>query len=184
MLPRPEGPTVPEAIVTQLTHCTKQGASRLTDTHYAILFDVNVTKGGDVGMVKIKDSMIGDREIESCMVGALEAMPLPMSIMGMLPSQPVSPQSRGYMGNVWVLGGAVNLVPIVIVAAGVTIVVAVTIYVVSKVTTSTRDATDEERCKKVKDQCIEYCADTVLDRGIHEPQFSRCVRACMERNGC
>jgi hypothetical protein len=182
-LPTPKGPTAPEATVTQLTDCTQQGASRLTDTHYAILFDVNVTEGSDVGMVKIRDSIIGDREIESCMVRALAAMPLPMSIMGMRSSQPVSPQSRGYMGNVFV-AAAVNLLPILIVAAGVTIVVGVTVYVVSKVVTSTRDATDEERCKKVKDQCIEYCADTVLDRGIHEPQFSRCLRACMERNGC
>jgi RHS repeat-associated protein len=41
-----------------------------------------------------------------------------------------------------------------------------------------------ERCRKIKDECIRYCADTILDKGIHEPHFSRCVRECMESHGC
>jgi hypothetical protein len=86
-LPKREGPTAPEATVTQLTDCTRQGASRLTDTHYAILFDVNVTEGSHVSMVEIKDSVIGDREIESCMVRALEGMSLPSSITAMRSSE-------------------------------------------------------------------------------------------------
>jgi hypothetical protein len=185
-LPMPEGPTAPEATVTQLTDCTKQGASRLTGTHYAVLFDVNVTEGGDVGMVEIKDSMIGDRQIESCMVRALEAMPLPMSIMGMLPTQPVSPQSRGYMGNVWLLGGAVNLVPIVIFAAGVTILVAVTLHVADKtIKAIEKNHEERERCKKIKKMCIKQCIDEEIPTGTHDGMpYHKCLRECLEVHGC
>jgi hypothetical protein len=41
-----------------------------------------------------------------------------------------------------------------------------------------------ERCKRVKQECIEYCSDITLDVGLHEPHFSRCKRACMEMQGC
>jgi hypothetical protein len=132
MLPRPKDPTVPETTVTQLSDCLQQGASRLTDTHYAILFNVNVNERGEVSMVKIKDSMIGDREIESCMVRALEVMSLPSSITAMRSLQPVSrrmpAESRAPMGTVMVFGAGVSLIPITIVAAGVTIIVGITLY--------------------------------------------------------
>jgi len=49
---------------------------------------------------------------------------------------------------------------------------------------------DEERCKKVKEQCIQGCSDFVLQkpRGRRGDSggmdFHRCVRQCMDRNGC
>jgi hypothetical protein len=108
----------------------QRGRSRLTDdTVYAIMVDVEVTESGSVDAAKVRESMIPDSGMESCMVSALEAMSVPLSVMAKLISQSDSPQSRGYMGNVFVLGAAVNLVPIVIVAAGVTILVAVTVHV-------------------------------------------------------
>ena len=42
----------------------------------------------------------------------------------------------------------------------------------------------EERCKKVKHRCIEFCTDAILGQGMHEPMFSRCVKQCMADANC
>ena len=82
---RPEGPRAPEATVAALTTCVKQGAARLTDDHYAIVFDVHATDEDDAPTVTVKDSLLGDREIEACMLRALEDMPLPTQFRGCAP---------------------------------------------------------------------------------------------------
>jgi hypothetical protein len=82
------------------------------------------------------------------MVRALEAMSVPRSVMGTLASQPASPQARGYMGYVGALGGAVNLIPIVIAVAGITILVAVTLHVAAEAVEAIR-----RRPKKVDEAC-------------------------------
>ncbi|MDC3959918.1 hypothetical protein [Polyangium jinanense] len=190
-----DGPSVPAATVAQLRDCAEHGAARLTDTHYAIVFDVDVTADGQVDKAKIRESLINDREIISCMVDALHGMSLPGVIATLRPSGPisggrVSPEGRDPMGHpaAVVAGAVVNLVPIVLVAGGVTIPVAVTVHVVSEIPTSTRDTTDEERekkrCKKVKQECIEYCSDTTLPTPDFGWKFQKCKNDCLERQGC
>jgi hypothetical protein len=58
------------------------------------MFNVDVTESGSVREAKVRDSMIPDRGMEACMVRALEAMPVPLSVMARLASSTVSPQSR------------------------------------------------------------------------------------------
>jgi hypothetical protein len=179
-----EGPSVPRATVAQLTDCTNEGAARLTDTSYAILFDVDVDVDGRVKGARVKDSLLGDRGIESCMVHALRGMSLPASILRR--AGRVSPESRQYVGNA-AAGVLVALGPIVLVAAGITFIVVVSVYVVSETATSTRDAIDEdaekERCKKVKNKCIGDCQKT-LPTPDHGFKFWNCVNKCMEVEGC
>jgi len=49
---------------------------------------------------------------------------------------------------------------------------------------------EEERCKNVKKQCIQGCSDFVLQKPKRNRgdaggmDFHRCVRQCMDRNGC
>lgn len=131
-----DGPSVPAATVAELSACAEQGAARLTDTHYAIMFDVDVKADGEVDAARIRESMIGDREIESCMTGALRGMSLPGVVTPLRASGPVygavSSEDRAPMGHpaaAAAAGAAVNLIPIVLIAAGVTIVVAVTVHV-------------------------------------------------------
>jgi hypothetical protein len=81
------------------------------------------------------------------MTRALEGMPVPLSVTRTLSAQAVSPQSRGVMGGVWVLGGAVPLAPIFIVAAGVTITVLVSVRLTEEAIEAAR------RRRKVKDRC-------------------------------
>jgi hypothetical protein len=58
--------TVPDEVKEQLTDCVNRGAGRLSDSHYAIMFDVRADDDGDVRSVEIHDSILGDRAIESC----------------------------------------------------------------------------------------------------------------------
>ncbi|UQA61934.1 hypothetical protein [Polyangium aurulentum] len=179
--------------MARLTECAERGAPRLTDTHYAILFDVDVTESGDVSKANVRDSMIPDRGMESCMIRALEAMVVPGAITAMrsshrVSSGVVSPRSRAYMGNALVIGAAVELIPILIAVGGVYIVVAVTVRVMSDTSASTRNATDEERererCKKVKQECITHCSDTTLPTPNFGWEFQKCKNECLERQGC
>ncbi|MDI3281763.1 hypothetical protein [Polyangium sp. 15x6] len=124
-----DGPSVPAATVAQLEDCAEHGAARLTDTHYAIMFDVDLAADGQVDKVKVRESLINDREIVSCMEDALHGMSLPGVVTSLRSSGPVyggsvSTDGRAPVGHpaAAAAGAAVNLVPILIVAAGVTIV--------------------------------------------------------------
>ena len=43
---------------------------------------------------------------------------------------------------------------------------------------------DEDRCKKIKDYCIDICSDTALPSGDRGFRFWNCVNQCMEEHGC
>jgi hypothetical protein len=79
----------------------------------------------------------------------------------------------------------VELVPIVIVAAGVTILVAVTIELVSEMSKpDDMDKADYERCRKVNEACQIEC-DPYLDSGDPSGMpYHRCMRQCLEPAGC
>ncbi|HVK68630.1 MAG TPA: hypothetical protein VM694_29425 [Polyangium sp.] len=86
------------------------------------MFDVDVAGDGQVDKAKVRESMINDREIVSCMEGALQAMSLPGVVTPLRSSGPVyggsvSPEGRTPLGHpaaaAAVAGAAVNLIPIV-----------------------------------------------------------------------
>ncbi|MDI3283847.1 hypothetical protein [Polyangium sp. 15x6] len=156
-----DGPSVPAATVSELEACAEHGAGRLKGTHYAILFDVDVMESGEVRAAKIRESEIGDREMEACMEHALQAMSLPGVVTPLRSSAPegvmLSPHARGALGNVMVLGPAVSLVPVLIVAAGVTIIVVVTVHAVEETAEAAGRRRDIERmCKREEVKCLEY----------------------------
>ncbi|MDC3953039.1 hypothetical protein KEG38_04245 [Polyangium jinanense] len=161
-----DGPSVPPATVARLEACAEHGAARLTDTHYAIMFDVDVTADGQVDKVEVRESLINDREIVSCMEDALHGMSLPGVVTSLRSSGPVyggsvSPDGRAPMGHpaAAAAAAAVNLVPILIVAAGVTIVVALTVHVAEEVVEAVEAAgrrrAVERRCQALLDECLD-----------------------------
>jgi hypothetical protein len=144
--PRPgEGPSVPDATVAAFKACAERGQRRLKESSYVFQFDVEVTESGQVGRVRLKDSYPTDSGIDSCLARALEDMQVPPSAERrlLLQTESVSPQSRGLIGNPLALlaVAAVELIPAMVVAAGVTVVVAVTVSVGADVieTISKRD---------------------------------------------
>jgi hypothetical protein len=88
------------------------------------------------------------------MARALEGLSAPLSVVQALLADAVAPQSRGSMGFVMVLGGAVALVPLTLVAAGVTVLVGVTIYLSKEVVeTARRRRRSKEKCLKMYIEC-------------------------------
>lgn len=177
-------PEAPPGVEAALTACVEEGVGRIKDKHYAVLFNVTSTSDGHVDSATVRDSMLADRGIESCMAHVLAGMSLPESITTFRPPVPLSmtevaPGSRGLVGNVAALGGVlVNLVPIVITAAGVTILVGIGVLIY-------RDAKDRERCRKVTQQCIDKCTDERIPS--YDPggnPFHRCVKECKEAENC
>jgi hypothetical protein len=159
----------------------------MTGTSHAIIyFEADVDEDGRVGRVEIRDSAIGDRGIESCMVGVLEAMLVPRYILrGMLASGSVSPASRGMVGNALVVGAAVNLVPIVIVAAGVTIVVAITFHG-AEVVAEAISKKKEEACMRLNIACLENPDQPEWNRELYggKKDCLSCYRRCInEKRG-
>jgi hypothetical protein len=182
--PAPEGPTAPEVTVAKLEACGSEGAASLKDDHYAIVFDVDVTESGDVDRVKIRDSVIGDHGIESCMARALEGMPVPRSVLRQLDAGPVSPQSRGVMGNALV-AVAVELAPIVIIAAGVTFVVAVSFHLADEAIEAISRRKLEKMCYPPLYECLENPKQPEWNRENfgNRKACEACFNECMHQNG-
>jgi hypothetical protein len=80
--------------------CVTEAKGRLTDTVYAMQFDVEVTQSGEAGRVKLRESSPSERALEACIGHALEGMTLPASVLRLPKEKAVSPESRGLMGQV------------------------------------------------------------------------------------
>ena len=166
-----QSPEAPGKTIDELQACADRYAPRLSVDSAAIQYDIEATPYS----VKVKDSMISGSALEACLTRALEDMELTPNILN---ARRVSPQSRSSLGVVQVAAAPIALAPIALVAAGVTILVGVTIYV------ATEALTERERCKKVKAECIAYCSMDTLHQGRPEPEFTRCMRACLEKDNC
>ncbi|TKC90035.1 hypothetical protein [Polyangium fumosum] len=191
-----DGPSVPAATVAALQDCAEHGAARLTDTHYAILFDVEVTGDGQVDKARVRESMIGDREIVSCMEDALHGMSLPGVVTPLRSSGTVyggggsvSPEGRTPLGHPAAAAAvvAVNLVPIVLVAAGVTIVVAVTVHVAEEAAEAIRrwPKKVEEKCQPPFQECLENPWQPKRNRETYGnyKDCGGCLAECRNKDG-
>ena len=78
----------------------------------------------------------------------------------------------------------IELLPIVIVAAGITIIVGVTIELVSEMSKQPAIFAEEyERCSKVKNACLAQCAYLMGQRRLHgDPYKSAGKNASMKRD--
>lgn len=131
--------------------CADKFAHRLpkTSDQYAVMYDLAVT--GDGITVKVKDSQISGMELEKCLTNVLERMEVPDS---MTSASRVSPQSRSAMGVVQVIA-PIALLPIVLVAGGVTILVGVTIVVAAEaIEALRRRRTWENECDAQRAECL------------------------------
>lgn len=174
---------VPNAVVQAMKTCVETTTFSFSGGSQAFQYDVRANTQGKVSEVKRRDSTLRDPSLEECFERALAAMDVPTEALRLRISKPFSggenkSWTRGNVGVVQAIAAPVALAPIALAAAGVVILVAVAVHVIDDTTA------ERERCKQVKQGCIEYCSDTVLDQGFHEPHFSRCMRTCMEQANC
>jgi hypothetical protein len=167
-----EAPEAPGKTIAELQACADRYALRSSADSVAILYDIEANPFS----VKIKDSMISGSALEACLTRALEDMELTPNILN---ARRVSPQSRSHVGIVQAAAAPIALAPIALVAAGVTILVGVTIYV------ATEALNERERCKKVLQMCIDKCTEETLPTGtLNGDPFFQCRRRCLEAENC
>lgn len=82
-------------------------------------------------------------------------MRVPKEALRLRSSGPVSGGENTHFGIVQAAAAPVALAPIIIPALGITIIVAISLEII-------RNATSGPDCKKVKQECINYCSDTTL----------------------
>jgi len=152
-----EEPPVPPETFAAMTACVTEAKAkaRLTDTVYALQFDVEVNEHGKAVLVKLRDaSLPKEPGMEACLGDAMVGMTLPLSVLARMPRERVvSPASRGLEGQVWeeffAAGAAVNLAPILLTATAVT----VSVWVGVKATTAAIDYVRRKR--KRKEKCLD-----------------------------
>ena len=196
---------LPDGVAREIRTCAANHMHHLSSSEHTVSFDVKLAGNGEVDSIALLESTLGDEGLEACMAKALRSLSgddLPLRHSSSRPRGPVAPEARALLGQTQALS-CLSSPPCLLALAFFigAAYVAVQIYVhaaqsssaepkprtaptTTTMPTAVPVADETERCKKVKDKCIEHCADTVLDRGIHEPEFSRCLRTCMEQSGC
>jgi hypothetical protein len=178
---------VPDATAREMKACVEGMYYQSAEPSHAFQYNLGANEQGKVLEVKLRDSTLRDAPLEACFERALAAMEVPKDVLRIRGEKPVSggkstTSSRADVGIVQAAAAPIAFLPIVLVAGGVTILVGVSIYVVAHAVDDVK--AEQERCKKVKQGCIDDCSDDTLDDGFHEPMFSRCVRSCMEQANC
>jgi len=141
--------------------CVTEAKGRLTDTVYAMQFDVEVTETGEAQRVKFRDSSPSEGALSACIGHALEGMTVPVSVLRLiLKEKATSLESRELTGQVWeeVLGAGASLGPIFLAAAGVTVIVIVGVYATSETIDAVR------RLRKRREKCLGMFVTCVDDR--------------------
>src|SRR5262249_22826754 len=115
-------------------------------------------------------------------------MPVPLSITRTLLPQEVSPESRGLMGQpiplVAPAAGGVGLAPILIMAAGGSIIVCVYLYVSAETAEAARRGDRERKCMSLLIECINAPKQPEWNRGEYGDykDCGACFRDCKEHS--
>lgn len=197
---------IPDGVAREIRTCAAKHMRHLSSAKHTVSFDVKLASNGEVDSVALRESTLGDEELELCMASALRSLSegdLSLRHSGRDHRGPVAPESGALLGQTLVLNCLASppcLLALTL-AIGATYV-AVQIYVHAQSQSSTAKpkprtaptATtmptavpvddEKERCKKVKEECLDTCSDTALPTRDFGAAFYRCMRACMEAKGC
>jgi hypothetical protein len=133
---------------------------------------VKLAKDGQVDSVALKDSTLGDQDLEDCMAGALRSLSaddLPMRRSDSRRRGAVAPESRALLGQEQVLTCFASppcLLTLAFLIGAAYITVQIYLYASSQSSTDTTVPTTsgDTDCKEEKEKCIERCSDTASNR--------------------
>jgi hypothetical protein len=127
-VPQPrKDPEVPEHVAKQLEGCLKQTSAAFPPAEgstYAVAFNVQVSKGGSVHAVEVKDSTLGGHEVEACFGRVLQGMTLPRRTIAMgledaPPRGAAAPTDPALVGQAIAIPNPFSLLPVVLTVAAV-----------------------------------------------------------------
>src|SRR5687768_10075287 len=65
---------VPEGVARRVRTCAVKHRTHLRSAEHSVRFDVTLASDGQVDSVALKDSTLGDEDLEDCMAGALQSL--------------------------------------------------------------------------------------------------------------
>lgn len=182
---------VPALTAQQLRACAEEHKMHFGQARHAIHFEVHLSDDGQVDSVSLEHSTLEDQGLEACMASALRSLSmneLPLRTSEHASPESASPDSRKLLGQEQVLlcFASPPCVLALTMLIGATFLT-VYIYVHAAQSSTIKlepPPTAEIDCKKVKEECITKCSDTDLPTPDFGARFFKCVRACLEANGC
>lgn len=183
---------IPEEVAVQIRTCAAKYMGDLPPHDQTISFEVKLASDGEVDSIALHSSTVSHEALEACMAKAIRKLSEDqLSLRGSRRGRggAFSPEQSRFLGQeelaVGCLASPPCLLTVGFVIAATYLVVA--IYVQSTSQSSAVKPTSppvEIDCKKIKQQCIEHCSDTVLPTRDFGASFNKCMRACTEANGC
>jgi hypothetical protein len=181
---------VPEGVALRFRTCAVEHRRHLRPAEHSVRFDVKLAKDGQVDSVALRDSTLGDEDLEDCMASALRSLSaddLPMRRSDSRRRGPVAPESRALFGQseaaLACLASPPCLLTLTFLIGAAYITVHIYLYALSQSSTDTTTSGDID-CKEVKEKCHDSCTDTALPTGDFGFKFWNCVNKCMDEAGC
>jgi hypothetical protein len=153
----PEDP-VPESTLANLKECAERWGGDLIAPSYEVEFDLTVTGAGWVTEVAPKRPRLDVRDMEECMMGALQNMTVPSFVLekaaSEMGSRQVPAQARGFIGQAEAMDEVLfTLAPVIIEAGPVAILVTIGIVAAASVA----DWSKRRGCPKEWEYAEEQC---------------------------
>lgn len=196
---------IPDGVAQEIRTCAAKHMQHLGSAQHTVSFDVLLASNGEVDSVALRESTLGDQALEGCMASALRSLSegdLPLRQSRREPHGPVAPESRELLGQAQALECLISppcLLAVAFIIGAAYVAVQIYVHAAQSSTAKPKTRTtptattmptaapaddERERCKKVKQECIEYCSDTSLPTRDYGVSFQNCKHSCLEKQGC
>lgn len=193
--PTPEAP-LPQSTSAHLENCIARDADLLQEQQYELEFKLQMTRKGHVRGVQAVRSTLGFAPIEACMNGALRAMQVPRFViekaLAVNDRSNAAHAARGLVADSVAVGPAeaqeleafvTRLGPFLVRFGAIGILIVISVVVVAEIEDLAEQ--ERERCKRVKEVCIDECTDDFMPSGQPDGMpYHECLRRCLEKQNC
>ena len=174
---------LPQISAKRLQGCFDEYRDQLPPGSWAFRPNVKVDRSGSVISVDVGEMPKTAPDFAACTRAALRDMAIPPDILTTRGNHTepltntLTKDQRSALGSPAVaVVVVVALSELVFEAGAYTILFAVTVQVVAKLS---------EECRKARERCIDQCTDSDLPTGTYSGDpYHGCLRRCMERAGC
>lgn len=193
--PTPEDP-VPQSTAAHLEDCIARDANSLPEQQFKLDVKLRITRKGRVRSVQTLDSTLNHAPVEACLLETLRAMSVPRFVVdkaqARIDRQDASPAAREFVADSVVVGPAeaqeleafvTRLGPFLVRFGAIGILVVISVVVVAEIEEVAEQ--ERERCKRVKEACIDDCTDDFMPSGQPDGMpYHECLRRCLEKQNC
>ncbi|MDC0741099.1 hypothetical protein [Polyangium mundeleinium] len=180
--PTREGPHAPNKTIARLRDCVEEYGGDLGGEAFEFHYDVKVDEEGQVASVK---SDVLHADFSGCTRAALRAMEVPPELFLTWMSQPLARgdrqknAARGLVGDLVIVGVTIALAPLIIEAAGVTIVIMIGVAIAEDVVEAVRRRrTKKDECTDGYVDCMDSKLGDELGNNWNTTRCATCLEVC------